>query len=226
MAGTEAARRDASRQPRVRNARGQGQHLRDELLDSATRLLMILGTEEALSVRAVAKGAGVSANAVYLHFETKKDLLLTVLQRLFAALADARDVAGQEAIAAGGGLWEVLVARSFSYVDWGITNPGPYRVLYDGQAINRLTDPREGAFGQSMLDQTEHLVAELTQAGFVEPEGGPQRASLLLWTALHGIVSLRINKATIDWPDPHQLADQMIVAIMRPRLVPAVTQEH
>ena len=201
----------------MRNTRGNGNNLREELLRSATHLLMTLGTEEALSVRGVAKGAGVSANAVYLHFESKQDLLLAVLQRLFADLAQRRDAAAQAAQEAGGGLWEVLLARSYSYVDWGISNPGPYRVLYEGRAINRLGNPREGAFGQSMLDRTEQIVGELARSGSIEPEVGPQRASLLLWTALHGIVSLRINKDTIAWPHPHQLADQMITAIMRPR---------
>ena len=150
MAGIEE-RQNESPQRRVRNARGQGQHLRDELLDSAARLLTTLGTEEALSIRAVAKGAGVSANAVYIHFEAKEDLVLAVLERLFAELAHARDVAAQDATAAGGGPWEVLVARSFSYVDWGISNPGPYRVLYEGQAIRRLTDPRSPSGGSSAI---------------------------------------------------------------------------
>lgn len=204
-------------QPRTRNARGMGQQLREELLTSATRLLMTLGSEEALSVRAVAKGAGVSANAVYLQFASKDDLVLAVLQRLFTQLAQTRDEAEQEARAAGGGPWECLLARSFSYVDWGIANPGPYRVLYEGKAVNRLPDPREGAFGQPMLDRTEELIGELLRDGAIRPTDGPKRASLLLWLALHGIVSLRINKDTIEWPDPHELAEQMIAAIMRPR---------
>ncbi|MET7486795.1 TetR/AcrR family transcriptional regulator [Streptomyces sp. NPDC005538] len=220
MTGSEAEQHESvAAQPRARtrNARGQGRHLREELLDSANTLLMTLGTEEALSVRAVAKGAGVSANAVYLHFDSKEDLVLAVLRRLFDELAQARDAAERRASDAGGGLWEALVARSRAYVDWGIANPGPYRVLYEGQAINRLADPRAGAFGQPMLDRTEQIVGALERGGLIDPVGGVQRASLLLWTALHGIVSLRINKDTIDWPDPQRLAEEMIDAIMRRR---------
>ncbi|MEE4598946.1 TetR-like C-terminal domain-containing protein [Streptomyces sp. DSM 41524] len=86
--------------------------------------------------------------------------------------------------------------------------------------------PRAGAFGQPMLGRTEQIVGELEHDGLIDPEGGAQRASLLLWTALHGIVGLRINKDAIDWPDPHRLAEEMIDAIMRPRPCPAGRREH
>lgn len=77
-----------------------------------------------------------------------------------------------------------------------------------------------------MLGRTEQIVGELEHDGLIDPEGGAQRASLLLWTALHGIVGLRINKDAIDWPDPHRLAEEMIDAIMRPRPCPAGRREH
>jgi hypothetical protein len=30
----------------------------------------------------------------------------------------------------------------------------------------------------------------------------PARLSLLLWAGIHGLISLRINKPMLDWPEP------------------------
>ena len=48
-------------------------------------------------------------------------------------------------------------------------------------------------------------------------EEDPERLSLLLWAGIHGIISLRINKPTLNWPDAEVLVDDMMRAIVRPR---------
>lgn len=190
--------------------------MRTDLLDAAARLLASLGTDEVLSLRAVARAAGVSPNAVYLHFADREELVLAVLKRLFDELAQARDQAETEAAARGGDAWQRLLARSLAYVSWGLREPGAYRVLYEGRAIPTLANPQDAAFGQIMLDRTNVLIAELVAGGRAHPVGGVERAGILVWTGLHGIVSLRINKDTIDWPDAHVLASETVTAIVRP----------
>lgn len=203
--------------PRQRNRRGQGEQLREDLIAAATRVLSGLGSDETLSLRAVARAAGVTAPAVYLHFHDLDQLILAVLGRLFDELAAVRVAAEEAAAADGGDSWQRLRARSHSYVHWGIEHPGAYRVLYEGKAVPRLQNPADGALGQAMLDRTDALIAELASTGRAEPIGGPERAGLLLWTALHGIVSLKIDKDTIDWPDAAELADQILEALLRPQ---------
>jgi hypothetical protein len=39
------------------------------------------------------------------------------------------------------------------------------------------------------------------------------RLALLLWSGLHGVISLRINKPTLDWPLATELAEQVTRAI-------------
>lgn len=197
---------------RTRNGRGQGHQLREDLLAAAVQHLASLGSDEPVSLRAIARAAGVAPNAVYLHFTNRDDLLLAVLDRLTAQLADRRDLAERAADDA----WDKLVARSVAYVTWGLAEPGAYRVLYGGRAVPRLPDPADAAFGQGMLDRTVELVAELEADGRASPVQDPQRTALLVWTILHGIVSLRIDKDTIDWPDPTELAVQSLVALVNP----------
>ena len=60
---------------RQRNARGEGERLRIELLEAAADLMATHGDIESISLRAVAREAGVSATAVYRHFDDHHDLL-------------------------------------------------------------------------------------------------------------------------------------------------------
>jgi AcrR family transcriptional regulator len=210
---------ELGRQPtrRARSPRGSGERLRDDLLLAAEEVLARSGSEEPLSLRAVARAAGVAPTAVYLHFEDREALVYAVLERLFANLAEQRNAAEDKAAAEGGDDWERLRARSHAYVRWGVEQPGAYRVLYEGRALPSLSDPREVTFGQAMLDRTTELIEALARGGRADPVGGSERAGLLLWTVLHGIVSLRINKDTITWPDPKPLGDEALEAFIRPR---------
>src|ERR1700749_1096350 len=100
--------------------------LRRALIDAATRLLETEGPS-ALSLRAVAREAGVSPAAPYHHFKDKSELLDAVASEgwtmLDAAIAKARAEAAPPAEA----LDEIGVASVCS----ARQNPAIYRVMYD-----------------------------------------------------------------------------------------------
>jgi hypothetical protein len=56
----------------------------------------------------------------------------------------------------------------------------------------------------------------MIDTGQANPIADPARTALLIWTGLHGIVTLRIDKDTIPWPDAHELALQTLTALVRP----------
>src|ERR1700729_4342433 len=64
---------------RTRNPRGQGERLRASLIEAARELLLELGDQSKLSVRAVTAPAGVSPNALDIQFANKDDLLDAVM---------------------------------------------------------------------------------------------------------------------------------------------------
>src|SRR4051812_45985022 len=68
---------------RQRNPRGEGLQLRDDLLDAALGLLAAEGDPDDVSIRAVAKAAGVSPTAAYRHFEDRDALLEAACSRSF-----------------------------------------------------------------------------------------------------------------------------------------------
>ena len=86
---------------RTRNRRGEGARLREDILAAATALLDELGTEEAVTLRAVARRAGITAPSIYSHFPDRQAILLAVVRDAFTELTEtlreaaARTIAGR-----------------------------------------------------------------------------------------------------------------------------------
>jgi AcrR family transcriptional regulator len=203
---------------RPRNARGKGDRLRDEIIKAAIAVLSSIGPEDPFSLRAVAKEAKIAAPSVYIHFDDRNLLLMAVLQKLFEEQIALRAAAEESASQAGGGAWERLLARSIAAVDFGTKNPGHYKVLFEGRVVLRLNNPAIADFGRPLLLRTVELIREIPPvSATARVTGDPQRLALLLWSGLHGVISLRINKPTLDWPSPARLAEQITRAIIQPK---------
>lgn len=203
--------------PRSRNARGEGQRLRGEIIAAAVKVLSALGPDDPFSLRSVAKVAKIAAPSVYIHFSDRNMLLLAVLEKLFAEQVAIRAAAETAAAQTGGGAWERLLARSVASVRFGLEHPGHYKVLFEGRVVPRLDDPRIAAFGRPLLVRSVELIREIrAQPGRVCDD--PERLALLLWSGLHGVVSLRINKPTLNWPPAIELAEQITRAIIQPKV--------
>jgi AcrR family transcriptional regulator len=99
--------------------------LRRALVDAARRLLEAEGPS-ALSLRAVAREAGVSPAAPYHHFKDKAELLDAVAQEGWEML----QLAMTESKAKTEGLKQ-LTALGIAYVCFARENPALYRVMYD-----------------------------------------------------------------------------------------------
>jgi len=203
--------------PRARNARGEGERLRDEILTAAIRVLSRIGPEDPFSLRAVAKEAGIAAPSVYIQFADRNALLLAALEKLFREQVAIRAAAEEEAARSGGGPWERLLARSIAAVEFGLKHPGHYKVLFEGRVVLRLNDPSIADFGRPLLTRSIELIQEIAPASAkARVSSDPQRLALLLWSGLHGVISLRINKPTLKWPSPTTLAEQITRAIIQP----------
>lgn len=99
-----------------------------------------------------------------------------------------------------------------------LKHPGHYKVLFEGRVVLRLNDPRIADFGRPLLVRSIELIREIKPASAkarVSPD--PQRPALLLWSGLHGVISLRINKPTLDWPPVTEFAEQITRAIIQPK---------
>ena len=195
---------------RSRARRGEGEKLREQILEAGERLLIKTGDEEAVTIRAVAEAVGVTPPSVYLHFADKDELLFAICERHFAQL----DRVTEEAAAGSDELLESLALRGRAYIRFGIEHPEQYRILFmrrpshtpENFQADRLRDA--AAFGHLV----EH-VSRCVQAGLID--GDPLLVSLGLWAVVHGLTSLLISKPEFPWPDLDLIIDHVCRTAIR-----------
>ena len=152
-------------------------------LIQAGRRILEVGGPAALSLRAVAREAGVSPAAPYHHFKDKCDLLEAVAKEgwmeLGAAVAKARAQAPDVRAA--------LTNIGVAYVCFARDNPALYRTMYDG-ACDRASMPDHAKEGDSGW---RHVREALIEAG-ADPnnERDLELATIAAWCAAHGVAEM------------------------------------
>jgi len=152
--------------------------LRRALVDAAGRVLARDGAQ-ALSLRAVAREAGVSPAAPYHHFKDKSDLLNALAEEGCHALGEAMKAECEGASAPS------LTEMGLAYVKFARANPALYRVMYDS-ARNEDAMP-SGAHDKE--DGGFHLVKVAMINAGADPadEVGLQLACIASWCTAHGV---------------------------------------
>lgn len=176
---------------RESNRRGEGEHLRSELVRAATELLVAPQTVAPPSLRAIARECGVSPSAVYLHFDSQAELIAAVVDAQYDELAAALAAADRPRAAPA----TRLQALAQAYVTWGIDHPGAYQLLFE--SADALPVAFAGSsVGAGLMDG----VADLIRAHGVSRQDEAVKRAQRMWVALHGLVSLHIHKPHAAWP--------------------------
>jgi len=151
-------------------------------VDAARRLLEAEGPS-ALSLRAVAREAGVSPAAPYHHFKDKAELLDAVAQ-------EGWDTLGQQMTEAKNndqGLRQ-LTALGIAYVCFARENPALYRVMYDA-ARDKEALPTEV---QENKDSAYCMVRDTMIEHGADPaaELHLELATVAAWCGAHGLAEM------------------------------------
>lgn len=188
---------------RRRAARGSGEHLRDEILDATTELLMETGHAKSVSIRSVAERVGVTPPSIYLHFADKDALLDAVCARYFEAL----DQVMQQVVIDQPSTIDRLRAQGLAYVRFATANPELYRIatMGEGRAGSDVDVTLTSSAFVHMRATIESLMAEA-----VYPPGDPTMAALELWTVAHGVAALAISRPYLPFGDVEAFADRVM----------------
>ena len=204
---------------RSRLPRGAGRQLRDEILAATEQLLLETGSAQAVSIRAVADRVGVTPPSIYRHFADKTALIFDVSARHFTAIEDyirGRCEGIDDPI-------DRLVALGRAYIDFGIANPEPYRIMfmtrpdivptaYHGEVL------AESAAFSLLLD----CVQQAIDAGRLRPElDDAFRVSIGLWARVHGLTSLYASKPDMPWPADPAFFDEYAETCLRGIVAPS-----
>ncbi|MCU1380897.1 MAG: regulatory protein TetR [Acidimicrobiales bacterium] len=194
---------------RARAKRGEGDRLRDEIVEAGKRLLFETGDEEAVTIRAVARAVGVSPPSIYLHFADKNALLLAVCEATFDALDDHIE----KAAAGIDDLGDELRARGKAYVRFGLDNPEQYRILFMTRPVG--LEPDAAIPATAAFDHHLDAIQRAADAGLFVEGTDPLLAALTVWAGVHGVTSLLIAKPTFTWPDLDVLIDGVLSTLVR-----------
>jgi AcrR family transcriptional regulator len=191
---------------RQRNPRGEGERLRDELIAAAIQLLEHHGSDKDLSLRGVAREAGVAAPSIYRHFSDIRELNRAVLDVCFDELGGYLNAAVGMAGTDPAGR---LRAHANAWCRFAVERPGIYHALF-GVTTSPYPDPTpEQLAGWQVFQDWVELVADYLRSDR-ESAVTPVIATICLWGALHGLVALRISKPNFPWPPLEQLIDHTL----------------
>jgi AcrR family transcriptional regulator len=166
-------------------------NLREALIDSA-ELAIVEQAAEAMSLRALARNAGVSQTAPYRHFSDRNTLLAAVsergYQRLIKALHGAIDSIEDDA--------ERQVREAARcYVKFAIDNPQLFKLMFGPLLQPTLTYPELHA----RIRECNHLVQTMLANGIRSGsfrEDDIRYLTNTAWAGIHGLATL-----VIDMPD-------------------------
>jgi AcrR family transcriptional regulator len=162
--------------------------LRETLLDAAEAWLDARGIQD-LTLRELAKAAGVSHAAPYHHFAGRDELLACVAERAFVRLGNALAAASAAASTSRAALLDIGAA----YVRVALEHPARFRLMFGPTLAGKdahagLKAAAERAFG-----------VLLAAARAQDPMGGVELA-LAGWSLAHGVANLAIDGAFSGLP--------------------------
>jgi AcrR family transcriptional regulator len=171
--------------------------LRSELVAAAIGMLAEPQAVAVPSLRSIARACGVAPSAVYWHFPSEADLRSAVLDTEYASLVEAVETA----LDATDEVDDHLVVAGDAYIAWGAAHPGAYQLLFESSDPLPETRAAHGPRLQARIVELARLV---------DPDA-PFASALLLWSAWHGVVSLRLHKTEWDWGMTAQEANRRLI---------------
>jgi AcrR family transcriptional regulator len=179
--------------------------------------LMASSGPDAITLRAIAREMGMTANAIYSYFATRDDLVTVLIHDVYTALADAVDTAWESTSTTDPATRIQAWANAFR--SWALANPQGFRLIY-GDPVPGYQPPEGGAapeaahrvctglaglaasawpHAKNLYDNSEFhwsdfdpgLLAKVRPAFPELPPAGVALA-LRIWGHLHGLVSLEV----------------------------------
>jgi AcrR family transcriptional regulator len=203
---------------RRRNARGHGSELAADIVSGALDLIERSGSSEAVTLRAVAREVGIAAPSIYAHFSDRDAIVLAVVVQIFEELREEIETG----IESRNDPIERLVAGCQAYVQFGLTQPARYGVLFSEARVAdslHCKPVRVGPDGRPILEFGAESFALLVDGLEACVEAGVSRSTDTLtsatavWVALHGTVSLRIALHEFPWPAEEPFVRRLVLAL-------------
>jgi len=162
--------------------------LRAALIEEGLKLIDA-GPADALSLREIARNAGVSATAVYRHFPDKAALLGALCLEGHVRMAGAF----QRAMASAAPGVEAFSAMGRAYVHFALAHPALFRLMM-AQTAGPVPAPPPLAGAGTSADGMQMLVNAIDSLfGADTPPAAREARRLQAWSLVHGLAMLMLD---------------------------------
>lgn len=181
--------------------------LRETLLAATLTLIQEEGIG-AVSLRKVARTAGVSPGAPYHHFEDRAALLTALSNEGFKTLAKNLKEAKEKTKTPQSQLEEMITA----YLTFAKTNPAYYHLMFRPELKTKKKEPEDaGTAAYELLTKT---VAECQNTNNPNTNTNTETLAITLWSTAHGLASLWLDgQLDHQTKNPEQTAKEVIKLI-------------
>lgn len=193
-------------------ARPANPRLAHDIAQAAATLVEERGPE-GVTMRLVADLIGYSPTTIYLYYKNKEQLLDETVNRAYDWFAEHLERAQT-----GPGAADRIRQGAHAYVDWGIANPGMYRLMFEWGYLGDISEDAIFARRASWR-RTRHVIERGIEDGTFRSDLDSATATDTVWVGVHGLTSLAISGRMFGNPgvaDPavvrarsHQIADAL-----------------
>jgi AcrR family transcriptional regulator len=195
-----------------RTPRGQGELLRERLIDAALAILDEGHEPSEISIRGVTRRAGVSPTAFYLHFDDREELMRALVERGFTDFRRwIRAGAGR-----GADPQQRLMNAGAAYIAFSREQPERYRLIFaadlDAEGLVSESDEKPEV-AEAAFDDLVELITEYL--GDAHPPDNMETLAVGIWSGLHGYATLchtRPSMAVLT--DEQALTDEQYTALL------------
>lgn len=162
--------------------------LRTHVLEASVELIAEVGLGQ-LSMREVARRAGVSHQAPYHYFADKESIVAALVEQGFTRLATRLEAAE----ATGDSAPQRLVRAGHAYVEFALAEPVYFRIMFRPELVDLTHFPSAAQAGARALAVLHRLVAAVLGS-----RASPARRDAMVsmhWSLAHGLASLLLDGA-------------------------------
>lgn len=195
--------------------------LRARLLDTARKVLFKEGQRN-FSLRKIARDTGVSATSIYLHFDSKDDLIHALMEESIERLNNKLE----NALPNNVDPIEKLNILARVYVEFALENTKEYQIIYMVSPDQMSRYPKE-KFRKARRGY--EMVTEVLQEGVRKnllDEDHPRVAAYTFWAQLHGVMSVVLSKRLDNRLDQQEFIEQAIQHIIQGFHIRTALQTH
>jgi AcrR family transcriptional regulator len=162
--------------------------LKNALIQAGIEILADEGVK-GLSLRSVAKRAGVSHTAPYAHFTDKQALVAAIstegYRKLYTHLIEIDQIHGNDPL-------RKLIEVAWSYVQFAVNDPAHFKITFSGVIAMEKNYPAFVDISQKSFTFINEMIADCQKADIIR-KSPTDLIAVHLWGAIHGLATLLIE---------------------------------